>query len=170
MNLLHTILLYGFAVVIGSDKYTEFQKGNKVVKNEMHVEWEYTNKEIEFTMAAPTSGWVTIGFNSKQGMAGCYLLMGRVVNGKVEVVEHYTQSPGKYAPISTYDVRPQVKVISGIEEDGETTIQFKLPQKAISKYQKDLTKNSEYYMVLAYSNHDDFQHHSAMRTSVKIKL
>lgn len=170
MNLVYAVLLYGFAIVIGSDKYTEFQKGNKVIKNNMEVQWKYVENSIEFTMSAPTDGWVTIGFNNQESKAGCYLLMGRIQNGNVEVVEHYTQSPGNYKPISKYNVVPKVAGVRGEETGKSSTIEFSLPQKANCQYQKDLFPGKQYVMVLAYSQSDDFQHHSIMRTSVKVKL
>ena len=170
MKMLAFIILYGFTVIINSDKFNEYQSGNQVLKNGMEVSWKYNNDRIYFEIQAPTEGWVTIGFNSNDGMAGCYLLMGRVKNGNVEVAEHYTQRPGDYSPISKYDVTAQVADPKGKEESDLTNISFILPLKAISKYQKDLFPNSEYIMVLAYSIDDDFQHHSIMRTSIKVKL
>jgi len=170
MKIVALIILYGFAVVLNGEKYNDFQSGNSVSKNGMEVSWEFDGDLVSFEMAAPTQGWVTIGFNTTEGMTGCYLLMGRVFKGKAEVVEHFTQSPGNYAPITKYDVKSQVKQQSGAENEKLTVIQFSIPQKAISKYQKDLFPNSEYVMVMAYSQEDDFQHHSTMRTSVKVKL
>ncbi|MAZ35868.1 MAG: hypothetical protein CL842_00265 [Crocinitomicaceae bacterium] len=170
MKLLSFILLYGFVVVLNSDKYNDYQTGNSVSKNGMEVSWEFNKDSVTFEMSAPTNGWVTVGFNSNEGMAGCYLLMGRIENDTVQVVEHYTQRPGEYAPISKYDVKPKVSSTSGFENGKMTKIKFSILQKAISKYQKDLFPNSDYVTVLAYSESDDFQHHSSMRTSVKVTL
>ena len=115
MKLLSFILLYGFVVVLNSDKYNDYQTGNSVSKNGMEVSWEFNKDSVTFEMSAPTNGWVTVGFNSNEGMAGCYLLMGRIENDTVQVVEHYTQRPGEYAPISKYDVKPKVSSTSGFE-------------------------------------------------------
>lgn len=170
MKILSFLLLYGFAVVLNSDKYNAYQQGNSVSKNGMEVSWKHESDRIRFEMSAPVTGWVTIGFNTTKGMAGCYLLMGRVKNEKVEVVEHYTQSPGEYYPISNKDVRSQLIILEGEEISNRTSISFSIPHRAQSKYQKNLFPNSEFVLVLAYSQEDDFQQHSIMRTSIPVKL
>ena len=141
-----------------------------LIKNEMTVSWYFKNDRIYFEMSAPTDGWVTIGFNTKTGITGAYLLMGNVINNKVTLVEHYTKSPGNYSPISRFGANPQVENAEGIEQSRKTIIKFSLPTTSSSKYQKDLSEGKEYYMIMAYSQEDDFQHHSIMRTSVNVKL
>ena len=51
-------------------------------------------------MKAPTDGWIAVGFNTHSGIKGAYLLMGNIINKKVNLIEHYTISPGKYSAIS----------------------------------------------------------------------
>ena len=141
-----------------------------ISKNRVNVHWHYQGDRIYFEMSAPTDGWVTIGFNQSTGIQGAYLLMGNVINGQTNLVEHYTLSAGNYQPIKKLNGQVQVKDIEGVEKGNKTTIKFSLPILAASKYQKDLSKGSEYVMILAYSQADDFQHHSMMRTSMKVKL
>jgi hypothetical protein len=120
--------------MLNSDKYNEYQQGNSDSKNGMEVNWKDEGSYVNFEMSAPTNGWVTIGFNTSNGMTGCYLLMGRIKKGKVEVVEHYTQSLGNCAPISSYDIKPQVIDQKGKQEYELTSRSFSIPQKAISNY------------------------------------
>jgi hypothetical protein len=141
-----------------------------ITKNNMTVKWEHKQENILFEMRAPTKGWVAIGFNNTKSLKGTYLLMGRVRKGKAEVVEHYVEQPGVYKPISNYGVINQTSDIEGIEEKNSTIIRFSLPIHTISKYKKQLTKNSNWNLLIAYSLHDDFQHHSIMRTATNIKL
>lgn len=141
-----------------------------ISKNKMKVNWHYKNDRIHFEMSAPTDGWVTIGFNTTSGTKGAYLLMGNIINGKPNVEEHYTLSPGNYKTISSLEEIPQVKDAMGDENFNTTTLKFSLPTKAGNKYQKDLSEGNEYTMIIAYSQEDDFQHHSIMRTSVNVKL
>ncbi len=142
----------------------------EVSKNQMTVSWEHKEERIHFKMTAPTSGWVTIGFNTTASMSGAYLLMGRMVNGKAELVEHYTISPGNYKPITSLGANAAVQNVNGSESNKQTTIQFSLPVEGTNKYARQLKSGSEYAMTLAYSREDDFQHHSMMRTSVNVKL
>jgi hypothetical protein len=154
--------------IIACDAQKESMK--HLTKNGMNVQWHYRNERVFFEMSAPTEGWVTIGFNITLGTEGAYLLMGNVVNGKPAVIEHYTISAGNYKPITSLGAPANVQDVKGSETNTSTTLNFSLPIKATSNYQRDLTEGSQYTMIIAYSQEDDFQHHSIMRTSISIKL
>jgi len=82
----------------------------------MKVSWSFVNDRIYFEMSLPTDGWVTIGFNTHTGTKGAYLLMGNVVNGKPNLVEHYTLNPGNYKPIKSLGETTQVRDVEGAGE------------------------------------------------------
>ncbi len=145
-------------------------KMKKIEKNGMIVQWHFSVDRIYFEISAPTVGWVTIGFNERDETTNAYLLMGKVVNGKTAVIEHYTQSPGNYSPITDYGIVSRVLDVEGSEVKGTTSISFSIPVLPGSKYHKDLTQGKEIILILAYSQEDDFQHHSIMRTSTKIQF
>jgi hypothetical protein len=142
----------------------------KVSKNNMTVRWKIEQEIIHFELEAPTDGWVAIGFNETASLTGTYLLMGRVRNGKTEVVEHYTAQPGSYKPIAEYGVASQTTLVSGNESGNMTRLKFAVPIAAASKYHKELRPGTQWTLLMAYSSEDDFQHHSMMRTSMDIKL
>lgn len=142
----------------------------EIIKNNMTVKWQIEKKRILFEMEAPTDGWVAIGFNESSSLAGTYLLMGRVKNGKTEVVEHYTFKAGTYKPIVQYGVASQITIISGTETTNFTRLKFSIPVEAASRYHKELFTDTKWTLLMAYSLDDDFQHHSIMRTSLNIKL
>ena len=141
-----------------------------ISRNKMKVSWYYKADKIYFEMSAPTDGWVTIGFNTTSGTKGAYLLMGNVINSKPNVTEHYTLNPGNYKAITELGEKNQVSNVWGVESSSGTSIKFSLPVKPVNKYQKDMSEGNKYTMIIAYSQEDDFQHHSIMRTSVNIKL
>jgi len=142
----------------------------KIEKNGMEVLWHQNERSITFEMSAPTNGWVTIGFNERNTTDKAYLLMGRIVNGKAQVVEHYTSSPGTYRPTEQLGEPSKISKVSGNESTGTTALKFTVALDQNSNFQKDLSKGSTYYLIMAYSRHDDFQHHSIWRQSVKITL
>jgi hypothetical protein len=160
------ILLEGF---ISTESIA--QKSNRQVeKNGMLIEWHHQNDSVRFEMSAPTQGWIAIGFNDREGMRGTYLLMGRVRNKQAEVVEHYTQNPGNYRPITDLGGQSLVHGVNGKESDHKTVVRFSVPTKAQTAYRSDFFPGKKYFLTLAFSREDDFQHHSIMRTSVKITL
>jgi DOMON domain len=142
----------------------------EISKNNMTVRWRIENELIHFEMEAPTHGWVAIGFSESASLTGTYLLMGRIQNGKSEVVEHFTDQPGSYRPIIDYGEANQTISVSGDEVGNMTRLKFSIPILKVSKYHKNLSPGTTWNLLLAYSISDDFQHHSIMRTSVEIIL
>lgn len=165
----HT-LIFGISFLALSAQTEQRQKTKMLSKNGMRVKWHYENHKIFFEMKAPTNGWVTIGFNTSENLTGAYLLMGRIINKKAEIVEHYTSSPGNYSPIASLGGEIKVSEVEGQQKNGETFLQFSLPVLAKDTYRKNLSQGKEYVMILAYSQEDDFQHHSIMRTSIQVEL
>jgi hypothetical protein len=162
--ILSFISIFFFCLSYSQDKMTSINK------NRMTVSWEFKNDRIYFEMIAPTYGWVAIGFNDSENTAGNYLIMGNVVNNKVTVEEHYTISPGNYQTFAKLNTSASLKNTNGEESLSKTTIRFSLPTTSSNKYAKDLKQNTEFILLIAYSQEDDFQHHSIMRTATKITL
>jgi len=160
------ILLYGFAVTIPVKRISP----NHVEKNNMIVNWEHHGENISFTLEAPTTGWITIGFNETDKINGSYLIMTRMNNGKAEVEEFKTLAPGNYKLIASLGEKSMILTSEGLEKDGKTNISFKVKVTSDNGLQKDLSQGGEYCMHMAYSREKDFQHHSMMRTSERITL
>lgn len=136
----------------------------------MTVSWSYHQDYIQIEMIAPTDGWVGIGFNTQSEITGTYLILGKMVQGKAEIVEHYTLSPGDYKSLTQLGVAAAVSDAEGSEVGQTTMLKFSLPLTPASKYQKELQSGSHYYLTMAYSREDDFQHHSIMRTTTIVDL
>jgi len=143
-----------------------------VNKNEMKVQWYHQNNRVFFEMSAPTKGWVTIGFNDQNKLKNAYLIMGRLVTpqANAEVVEHFTSAPGNYRSIESLGKVPAIQHVYGEQKNGRTILKFSLPVIPKSKYQQALSPGRNCVLILAYSTHTDFQHHSIMRTSLNITL
>ncbi len=167
--LIRSLLVCGFLFGV-SLKDNKPDQMKTITKNNMTVSWGYKNKRIHFTMQAPTEGWVAIGFNTTENITGTYLLMGNVTAGVPDVVEYYTVSPGNYQPVTTLGGKAGVDNVTGEEHNGKTSLKFSLPLRSKTGYGRTLTEGTSYAMLLAYSLEDDFQHHSIMRTSIKIEL
>jgi hypothetical protein len=165
----YTLLLVSTALLIFNPLQSQ-TKMKVVNKQQMTVKWEYKGDRIFFEIEAPTDGWVAIGFNRSENITGTYLIMARVLNGETNVVEHYTIKPGNYKSFSELMSPVSIQNTEGSETKAGTKIRFSLPILAINKYAKDLTIGKEYVLLMAYSQEDDFKHHSVMRTSERITL
>lgn len=142
-------------------------KMKELNKNDMTVRYSHRGDTVSFQLSAPTTGWVAIGFNEYQRMEGSHLIMCRIINGIPEVIEHYTSQPGRYKPIIKLGGKNAITNISGTQDNNNTSISFNITTNPIDQYHKDLSTDKEYYIILAYSQSDDFQHHSIMRTTIK---
>lgn len=139
-------------------------------KNGMSVKWSFSEDQVHFNVQAPSQGWLAIGFNETADLENTYLLMGSVSDGKVMVQEHHIFRPGIYQSFEQLKEPHSVENIKGNESVNSTSISFSLPQTSFFQYVKHLKPGMEYHLLLAYSTEDDFDHHSIMRTSIKIKL
>lgn len=141
-----------------------------VSKGGMTVNWVHQGDRVFFELQAPTEGWITVGFNDRDDMSDSYLLMGRIINAKAEVVQYYTLGPGNYKPFGQLGSALTLADVSGKQQKNQSNIKFSLPTRALSKFEQSLTPGKDIIMILAYSRDDDFQHHSIMRTSLKVTM
>ncbi len=158
-------------VLLFNTKSIYCQNNMKIVyKNRMSVQWKFEADRLYFELEAPTAGWVAIGFNTNEEMKGNYLIMANIINNEVNVEEHYTSSPGNYKSFKLLHINSSVLNVSGTSKHDSSFIRFSLPILANSKFARDFVKGQPYWLMLAYSEADDFQHHSMMRTFEKIIL
>lgn len=138
--------------------------------NGMVFQWKMEDQNLRCRMAAPTTGWVAVGFNTSPELTGTNLIMGAVLHGFCAVDDQYILVPGVHKSILELGGHNQISMRKGVEEDGFTTIEFVIGMHPKDKFHKELVPGREYHVLLAYSEEDDFEHHSRMRTSIKINL
>jgi DOMON domain len=146
------------------------QKPKQLEVNGMMVEWHHRNDRVFFTIAAPTEGWVTLGFNDKDDILHTNLIFCRVQLGKVEVADHYVLGFGDHQPTEKLGGVSNVKDISGEEKDGKTTASFSMPTKSLDKFHFNLDEGTPLWFICAFSAEDDFNHHSRMRAHRAVTL
>lgn len=163
---LPTLLL--LLISVSSSAITQTMK--TITKSEMEVSWQVVDDHLQIEMSAPTTGWVAIGFNTRAQLTGTSLFMGRVHQGKSEVVDFYVRAPGDYEPVTALGGTSVVQDVNGEEKESYTLVSFRIPLCPKSTFHQQLRKGETYHLLLAYSREDDFRHHSIMRTSVTIQL
>ncbi len=166
---MNTILIPLALFCISAVLQNEIAQVKKTIqKNGMLVTWFYSNDRIHFDLSAPTTGWITVGFNEREELSGAYLLITRIYGSHPQLVEHVVYAPGDYKPIE--DTLPAVADVEGNESSKQSWVHFSLPITSTSDHAKTLQKGQHVHMILAYSNSDDFQHHSVMRTAIRVRL
>jgi DOMON domain len=162
-------LIISFLVFLSSISMPDYPS-SQIEVNGMRVVWKIAGKCIDFELSAPTSGWLAIGFNASEDLAGTYLIMACVELGKVKVVEYKTLAPGDYRPITDLGGKASVEILGGHEEGNATQVRFRIPQQVSDGFHKSLLPGSKWRLLVAYSREDDFKHHSMMRTNIAITL
>lgn len=159
-----------FSVIAVVLAFTEIDQFKKIEKNGMWVKWKIEDQYLQVEMFAPTDGWVAIGFNEKTGLAGTNLIMGCIEDKQPKVIDYYTVKPGNYRPIVELGGDSAIEDFDGTEIDHKTTIRFKVKTMMNDNFHQHLKQGKEFHLLMAYSQEDDFNHHSIMRTTTIINL
>jgi hypothetical protein len=164
-------LLY-MAMLISENFSVEAQKTdfNSTTVNGMTFQWRFSKDHLQCKATAPTDGWVAIGFNTKNELSGTNLIMGAVEQDYITIDDRFIVKPGDHKSIIELGGSEAVAQRRGKEENGKTSISFSIPLSVNDKFHHNLIEGKEYYVLMAFSQEDDFQHHSIMRTTIKIKL
>ena len=164
MNLYLTAIIIAFGFVTQGT----FEM-NSITKNNMTVKWQVRDQHLYIKALAPTKGWVAVGLNKTTGLTGTNLIMGCVRNDKLTIDDRFIIGPGNHQSIKSLGGHYSLRHIEGSEHT-HTKISFELPLDSPDKFHQDLITGQPYYLLMAYSMEDGFDHHSIMRTGVKIIL
>lgn len=140
---------------------------NKKVVNGMEFRWQLRPQEILITLSAPTTGWLAVGFNNHSGLKGTNLIMACVENNDVRLEDQYIVRSGLHQTVTSLGGQSQTESISGTETTDSTLIRFRL-HLLNDEHHFKITAGTTYYVLLAYSRSDDFNHHSIMRETIPI--
>lgn len=142
----------------------------KIEKNGMKIYWQVETELVHFEVFAPTKGWVAIGLNDQSGLVGNNLIMGNVIEDQVMISDRYIVGIGNHQAVEKLGGQSHLSNLEGKENTVGTTLKFSIKKEAQDQFHYDLTRDKIFYLLIAYSQADEFDHHSRMRTSVKIEL
>ena len=137
---------------------------------EMTVEYTIAEEQIEITLAAPTEGWIAIGFEPSSVMKDANIIIGAVENGTLTVEDHFGTSTFVHKPDTDIGGSRDVTGMSGSEADGSTTLSFSIPLDSGDSYDTVLHSGDSVKVILAYANKDAFRTKHSYRTSAEITL
>ncbi len=125
---------------------------------------------VECSITAPTTGWVALGFNTRDDIVGTNLIMASVEQGKVRIEDQYVVRAGEHLPVNMLGGTSAVSNVRGTEQHGVSTVSFTITQHAQDRFHHNLTEAASVFLICAYSMEDDFAHHSRMRQHVKVVI
>ena len=125
------------------------------------VSWTVHEEKLELRLSSPGGGWLAVGFNDRPQLDGSRLIMARVRGADVQAEEHEADPPDHArvpgAPVS---------VLGGRQTAAGTEVHLEIPLAG----RLTLERGRKIHLILAYSDSDDFQHHSRVRTQVTVTL
>ena len=141
--------------------WAEAQK--EVTLGGMTLSYRLLAEEIELQLTAPTTGWVGVGFNSRNSIVKSDLYLLRVKEGKVEGLDLYVVGAGNPREDTELGGTNSLILLEGLEKNSTTQVNLRLPFPSGDKFDYLHHQDKEFWLILAYSVSDDFDHHSIMR-------
>ena len=134
--------------------------------------WRFIEDSIEFTVSAPTTGWIGIGFDPSRMMKDADYILAYVDNGTVYARDDWGTGNTSHGPDTGQGGTDNVTAISGAESDGVTTVTFSVPLDSGDRYDKTFAPGKSHTVLLAYGAEgaDNFTGMHRKRTSIEVVL
>lgn len=148
-------------------------EGHAAFGEQWHVTWRFIGEEIEFTMTAPTTGWVSVGFNPSVMMRNAHFVIGYVKDGRGFARDDWgTSNTGHSADVSRRGGVDNVRIIDAREETQVTTIVFALPTHSGDPHDVEFIPGRTYTILAAYgpNGQDNFTSRHRARSSRSVVL
>jgi len=134
------------------------------------ISWVFKAETIEFTMSAPTTGWISLGFNPTRRMKDADYILAYVEDGKVYISDEYGTGSTSHKSDVSLGGKESAKAISFIESAQKTTITFSLPLNSGDQYDTVFRKGDACKVLGAYANSKNLKSKHSKRSSVDIIL
>ncbi|MEO0496790.1 MAG: hypothetical protein AAF141_05390 [Pseudomonadota bacterium] len=135
----------------------------------VHFEWFHTATALRCRLVAPTLGWLAIGFNSKSTLFETRFLMAVTSQPAISSQERLALAPPG-TNVGELGLSEVFTVEGGRSTGGKSELEISLPLVVRERPGLDLGPDASVYLMLAWSTHAEFDHHSAWRRHYQIKL
>jgi len=106
---------------------------------------------------------VGLGFNDHNHIVGADLLLMRVRDDRFEYQDMIVKGIGNPVEDRLLKGQSSIEVIAYEESDSGTTVRFKRLMDTGDKNDYVISPDDSLWVIMAYSTHDDFSHHSRIR-------
>ncbi|WKN44533.1 DOMON domain-containing protein [Tunicatimonas pelagia] len=142
---------------------------NPVTVSNITFQYRLHADSLEIQVSAPTHGWVAVGFHNDAKLIGNDLLMFSVIDGMV-VYQEYIRNWNDHPEDTALGGENSIDVIGYLEDETSTTVKFKIPINSGDSFDTIHQPNRDFYLLLAYSVEDDFNHHSMVRKQIPYRF
>jgi len=146
--------------------------GHGLAVGDLRFLWTLRGDSIDVKLAAPTNGWIGVGFNPDvpENMKGANFLIGYVKGGEAQVFDHYGTETKKHAEDEKIEGSSDVSNVSGSEQDGQTVLEFSVPLDSGDAKDRPVSAQGETIVLLAYGRSDSIVLKHRFRAILKVNL
>ncbi|MCP4341739.1 MAG: DOMON domain-containing protein [Desulfobulbaceae bacterium] len=161
-----SLMLCAAVAIAGS---TEYQ--HEVKDKNISFAWTIDGDNLAVKLVAKTNGWVGIGFNPVEKMAGANFILGYVKKGKAKVVDEFGVEENKHTSDKKLGGSADAVLVGGTEVDGVTTIEFTMPLESEDKNDTQIDVNGDTTVLLSYgAGRDSFKTKHKYRSALIVNL
>ena len=138
---------------------------------EVMVAWLEMEDAYRFTVSAPTTGWVAVGFGGGPAMDDVAIVIGyEGDDGEVSIRDDHGTSPVTHAPDTDLGGTDDLSEVRGEEKDGRTEISFAIPREPADDLDPELSPGMTLRLTVAYGDEDNFTGMHSAAHSAEITL
>ncbi len=138
---------------------SEYQ--HTLTEGDMTFSWSINGDKLAALVSAPTTGWVSVGFNPTDKMKDANIIIGKVTKkgdqAKVTITDEYGIAAVAHKKDKKIGGASDVEVVSGTEEGDVTTIEFIIPLNSGDEKDSVLDPAGDTMVILAYAAKDSFR-------------
>lgn len=163
---LTSLLLYSFAMLVG---YSPSEPKSHQMAG-MDISWHFDGDQFCCEISSPAKGWIAIGLNEDREFVKSNLIMAAEINGQTVFEDQFITGMGIHPKVSTLGGQSHVTHAEIISTEQGRKLKLEIKTRPQDDLHYKLLPNRRVYLTLAYSHHNDFNHHSTQRQSVWINL
>lgn len=118
--------------------------------DQMSFDWSVEGANLAVRIAAPTTGWVAVGFNPTDMMKDANIVIGYVKNGKVEISDDFGTRVTQHSSDEKNGGTSNVTVVGGSESGNTTTLEFTIPLNSGDANDGVIDPQADTKVMLAY--------------------
>jgi hypothetical protein len=123
---------------------------------EVRLAWLEMEDSYRFTVTAPTTGWVSVGFGGGPAMQDANMIIGYAEEGEAHIRDDHGTSPVTHSPDTDLGGTSDLTEYSVIESEGETEMSFVVPMEPGDGLDGAFTPGETLRVIVAFGSGDDF--------------
>lgn len=137
----------------------------------MKFSWSIEGETLAASISAPTTSWVAVGFNPTDKMKNADIIIGYVKNGEVSIKDEFGTAATQHKSDDKIGGESNVTVVGGTEENGVTTIEFKIPLNSGDSKDTAIIPDGDTVVIVAYGEgRDSFRVKHNFRDTLTVNL